>query len=339
MPTPRTPAQRLRFVQSATGDHSVSAALAQRLLELSEAARAFSADRGWLDRARRARLLAELRDDKFCDRARLVAADEGEQLWRELLSRARPPDDVGPALLLAVALDTRCAADEARDVIDPVLRPGEYRRWALELGMDLAQDGGRPERAWELLARLGVDRRIARYDTLRCVVSCDPENGCDPARFAATVRARWLWQRAREWVSRPWSELHLGADERELILAEGGPLAELVREQGALRGVGPMSQGLLGYLRQRWRLLPENERGLLLRWLRVQWRRYSVVESREYHLVLVDAYGQHHVAGTEEVRADATWGPGDMVSGWLLPTSSPGERLFVLNTAPAAWVR
>jgi len=333
------PAQPLRFLQSATRDHDVPAPLARRLLELSDAARAFDADRAWLDSARRHRLLAELRDDTLCEHARLMAPDEGEQLWRELLSRARPPDDAGPALLLAISLDARCAADEARDVLDAVLRPGEYRRWALELAIDLAEDGGRPDRAWELLGRLGADRRMARYGTLHCVVFCTAELGCPAARRPATVRARWLWQRARKWAAYPWSELHLGGDEQELLRAEGGPLAELLQEHGSLQGTGPMSRGLFGYLRRRWRLLPEDERKLVLRWLRVQWRRYLVVETRDYELVVSDAYGQTHTAGTEEIKADRTWLPGDMISGWLLPTSAPDERLLVLNTAPAAWAR
>jgi len=131
--------------------------------------------------------------------------------------------------------------------------------------------------------------------------------------------------------------VHLGDGERELLLAEGGPLADVVREHGSLRGVGPMSQGLFSYLRCRWRLLPEHERELVLRWLRTQWRRYSVVEAREHELVLADAYGQYHLAGTEDGRADGTWCSGDMVSGWLLPTRAPGEGLLILNTAPAAW--
>jgi hypothetical protein len=337
MSTPRTPARRPRFVESGARNHDLPAALARRLLELSEAAHAFPADRCWLTGARRSRLLAELRDEMLCEHARLVAADEGEQLWRELLGRASPPDDVGPALLLAVSLDARCAADEARDVIEAVLRTGEYRRWALELGVDLAQDGGQPERAWELLGRLGADRRMARYATLHCVLFCTADAGCAACGPRGVVRARWLWQRACEWVRSPWSELHLGEDERQLLLAEGGPLAELLREQGSLRGIGPMSQGLFGYLRRRWRLLPEDERVLLLRWLRTQWRRYSVVEAREHELVLADAYGRCHVAGTEDIGVDGAWRPGDMVSGWLLPTVAPGERLLVLNTAPAAW--
>jgi hypothetical protein len=337
MERPRTAAQRLRFVEAAEREHDVPAAVAERLLELSDAACAFAADPGRLDEVRRRRLLAELRDDRLCEKAWLVAAEEGEELWRELLGLASPPDDVGPALLLAIALDARCAADEARDVVEDVLRLGEYRRWALELGFAFAQDGGRPERAWDLLGQLGADRRLARYATLHCIVCCTLQDGCPAASRPATLRARWLWQRARQWVNLPWSELHLGEDERELLLVEGGPLADLVREHGSLRGIGPMSQGLFNYVRCRWRLLPPAERELVLRWLATPWRRYSVVESRECDLVLADAYGRRHVAGTEDARADRTWRPGDMIIGWLLPTASPDDRLLVLNTARGAW--
>jgi hypothetical protein len=76
---------------------------------------------------------------------------------------------------------------------------------------------------------------------------------------------------------------------------------------------------------------------LLLRWLRVPWRRYSVAETHLHQVVLADAYGQYHAAGTEDVHTGGTWRPGDMVSGWLLPTAATDERLLVLNTAPAAW--
>jgi len=123
-----------------------------------------------------------------------------------------------------------------------------------------------------------------------------------------------------------------------MLLAEGGPLAELVREHGSPRGIGPMSQGLFGYLRCRWRLLPDEERELGLRWLHTGWQRYSVVEAREYELVLADAYGRRHRAGTEETYANRMWHAGDMVSGWLLPTRVPEQHLLVLNTAPAAWL-
>jgi hypothetical protein len=338
MSAPRTPPQRRLPTHAAAPGRDLPEALARRLRVLADDARAFDADPGSLTEARRDRLLRELRDDALCEHARLLAADEGERLWRELLSRSRPPDDVGPALLLAVSLDSRCAADQAWDALDQVLRPGAYRRWALELGVDLAQDAGRPDRAWALLELLGVDRRIARYETLRCVVSCTADRGCGAARLAGVVRARWLWQRAREWASSSRARWQLGDDERELVLAEGGQLADLVREQGSLRGIGPMSQGLFGYLRCRWRLLPEGERDVALRWLRTRWHRYAVVEAHEYELVLTDAYGQRHRAGTEDILASRIWHAGDVVSGWLLPTAVPDQRLLVLNTAPAAWL-
>jgi hypothetical protein len=134
------------------------------------------------------------------------------------------------------------------------------------------------------------------------------------------------------------ADWQLGDDDRQLVLAEGGPLAELVREHGSLRGIGPMSQGLFGYLRHRWRLLPEHERELMLRWLRTRWQRYSVAEAGEYELVLLDTDRGRHRAGTEEVYANRIWRPGDMVSGWLLPTRVAAQHLLVLNTAPAAWL-
>ena len=337
MCTPADPARRRPADPTAPGS-DLPNAIVQGLAELAEAARAFAADPGWLTDSRRDRLLAELRDDAICEQARLMAASDGEQLWRELLARSRPPDDVGPALLLAVSLDARCAADEAWEVLDRALRPGVYRRWALELGVDLAQDGGDPGRAWELLGLLGADRRIARYGTLQCVVHCDAGTGCGAAGLAGLVRARWLWQRARRWVGSAMADWQLGDDDRQLVLAEGGPLAELVREHGSLRGIGPMSQGLFGYLRHRWRLLPEHERELMLRWLRTRWQRYSVAEAGEYELVLLDTDRGRHRAGTEEVYANRIWRPGDMVSGWLLPTRVAAQHLLVLNTAPAAWL-
>jgi hypothetical protein len=318
-------------------NQDVSAGLAERLHHLSDAALAFAADHRWLDTSRRRWLLAELRDDRLCEKARLVAANEGEDLWRELLSGALPPDDVGSALMLAVSLDARCAADEARDVIDAVLRPGEYRRWALEFGFDLAQDGGRPERAWCLLERLAADRRLVRFRTLGSIVDCTDPGASPHGIRTGVLRARWLWQRARHWVNLPWSELHLSEDERQMLILEGGPLAEFVREHGSPRGVGPMSQGLFSYLRARWRLLPDSERELLLRWLCTPWRRHLVIETRADEFVLADAYGRHHLAGAEDLRADRTWRPGDMISAWLLPTSQPEEHLIVLNTARAAW--
>jgi len=50
--------------------------------------------------------------------------------------------------------------------------------------------------------------------------------------------------------------------------------------------------------------------------------------------VLVDAYGRHHLAGTEAERVDRGWRPDDMISGWLLPTSVSDEHLLILDPAP-----
>jgi hypothetical protein len=305
-------------------------------VDLSDAADAYALDPAWLSDGRRRMLLAALRDDALCGQARATAAQRGERLWRELLSRAGPPDDVGPALMLAYSLDACGAAAEARHVVERVLRPGTYRRRALELAMELAQDAGDAARAWELLRLLGVDRRLPRYSTLRCLVSCTPDHGCAAAGRQGIVRSRWLWQRARDWVSAPSSDLRLGEAERQLLLAEGSPLADIVRADGALLGIGPMSQGLFAYLRCRWRLLSETERGLVLRWLRTQRRPYSVAAVHENEMVLVDAYGRHHLAGTEHGPVDSGWRLDDMVSGWLLPTCAPDEHLLILDTAAVA---
>lgn len=339
MSAPRTPAQRAQFVDSAASELDVSPAAAHRLLELSEAARRHAVDPDWLDLSRSDVLLDQLQDDAFCEHARGVAADEGEQLWRQLFANAGPPRDVGPALLLAVALDARCAADEAYEVLSRAVRPSGVHRWAIELAVDLAEDGGDPVAAWRLLERLAVDGRHPRYWPLQCLVRCAVEGDCPSARLAGAARARWLWGRAKRWVRLPWADMRIGAEAGHMLVAEGGSLAEIVREFGSLRGPGPMGPGLFGYLRSRWRRLPTDERELLLRWLRTRWGRFSVLEATPHELVLHDDAGGQHVAGTEEPSGGRTWEPGDLISGWLLPTAVIEEHLFVLNTAPAAWSR
>lgn len=336
MSRPRGPIQRADFLSSVTTELGLSAMQARRLLDLSEAARRHELEPASLDRAGAEALLIDLLDDGLCSHARLIAAQEGEPLWRDLLARAKPPQDVGPALLLAVALDARCAGDEAYQVLRSVLRPGESRRWIVEFASELAEDGGRPEEAWELLGGLGADVGRSRHSPLRCLVDCVPTR-CPAVRLQAAAQARWLWQRARRWVQRPWADLRSGDEAGLLLIAEGGPLAQLVREHGPLRGTGPMSRGLFGYLRARWRLLPDTERDLLLRWLRTRWRHYTIVEATPYELVVYDEAGVRYVAGTEEVLSRRSWEPGDQVCGWLLPTVASDEHVFVLNTAPTAW--
>jgi hypothetical protein len=318
-----------------TAELGVSTMQARRLLDLSEAARQYDLEPASLDASRAETLLTDLLDDGLCAHARLIAAQEGEALWRALLARAEPPHDVGPALLLAVALDARCTGDEAYHVLRSVLRPEERRRWIVEYASELAEDAGRPAEAWELLGGLGADLAVSRHSPLRCLVDCVPAD-CPAVRLRAAAGARWLWQRARRWVQRPWADLRPG--EEVILLAEGGgPLADVVRDYGNSRGTGPMSRGLFGYLRARWPLLPEAERHLLLRWLRTRWQHYTVVEATPYELVVYDDTGARHLAGAEEVLSRRSWEPGDQVCGWLLPTAEPDEHLFVLNTAPTAW--
>jgi len=333
---PRGPSQQASFLSAVIAELGVSSVQAHRLLGLSEAARRYEQEPTSLDSERAGELLAELEDDGLCAHARLIAAREGESLWRALLGLARPPQDVGPALLLAVALDARCAGDEACQVLRFVLRPTERRRWVVEFAAELAEDSGRPGDAWELLGGLGADNSGSRHSPLRCLVDCTPAT-CPSVRLPGAARARWLWRRSRRWVQRPWADLRSSDEAGLLLVAEGGPLADVVREFGPLRGCGPMSRGLFGYLRARWRLLPEAERILLLRWLRSAPGRYTVVEATPHELTLHDEAGTCYVAGTEEVLARASWEPGDRVAGWLLPTAVVGEHLFVLNTAPTAW--
>ena len=101
-------------------------------------------------------LLDALLDDDLCRHAWRVAAAEGEVLWRSLMRSASPPRDVGPAVLLAVALTRRGAADEAMDLLIDVVRPGEFRPAAIEMLAELAEDAGRPLLAWSQVARLGL---------------------------------------------------------------------------------------------------------------------------------------------------------------------------------------
>lgn len=64
--------------------------------------------------------------------------------------------DVGPAVLHAVALAGGGAAGQALEVITEVVRAGEFRRSAIEVAADLAEDAGRPDLAWAQVVRLGL---------------------------------------------------------------------------------------------------------------------------------------------------------------------------------------
>src|SRR3954447_14186866 len=139
MTAPRSPEQRARFVRVTASDLDIAPELAERLLMLSESARRHTCTGALDDRTTRV-LLDSLVDDDLCEHAWRVAGGEGEALWRALFESARPPLDVGPAVLLAVALARRGAADEALDILREVVRPGEFRRTAIEILAELAED-------------------------------------------------------------------------------------------------------------------------------------------------------------------------------------------------------
>jgi hypothetical protein len=155
MTAPRTPEQRARFVRTAASDLDIAPELAERLLFLSESAREH-ARTGVVDDRTARELIGCLQDDELCGHGWWVAGVEGEALWRLLLRSAQPPRDVGPAVLLAVALARRGAAGEALELIGGVVRQGEFRRSAIEILADLAEDAGRPVLAWAQVERLGL---------------------------------------------------------------------------------------------------------------------------------------------------------------------------------------
>ena len=134
----RSPEQRARFVRAAATDLDTAPELAARLLFLSETARQHAGSGARpSDSAVRA-LLDCLLDDEVCRHGWWVA-DEGEALWRLLIRLARPPRDVGPAVLLAMALARRDAVDEALGVLLGAMRAGEFRRPAVECAAELAE--------------------------------------------------------------------------------------------------------------------------------------------------------------------------------------------------------
>lgn len=318
---PRSAEDRARFIRSTAADLDVGPELAERLLMLSESARAHAAGSGPDDR-RRQDLLGLLLDDELCRHGWWVAAVEGEPLWRSLLHAARPPEDVGPAVLLVAALARRGAAESALALITDVIRPREFRRSAIEIAVDLAEDAGRPSLAWELVVRLGDADRADTWDPLRCVLGCSARGPCPRSRLIGATHARWLRHRIHRWLRRPWSGCDPAVPEGrdgERRMSEAESFTRAVRAYSIARATA----------------LPAGERGLLRRWSLSERREFTVVESSPFEAVILDG-GQRHVAGWDTMTpTDAV--SGQRISGWLLPTLMPREWLLVRSAATPIW--
>lgn len=327
MSPPRTPQQQARFVRSTAADLDVSPELAERLLTLSEGARRLEAYDGRID-AGDVRVLREvLLDDELCRHAWWVAGIEGERLWRLLVEGSRPPRDIGPAVLLAVSLARRGAADEALAVIRAVIRPREFRRSAIEIGIDLAEDAGRPDLAWDLVVKLGRPDPVAEWGALWCVLVCSGRRGCPRSRLAGATHARWLRRRVHRWARRPWSGCVPSRS------SGGAELEPRLRRYEA----DPVASAAAGYLESRASLLPAGERRLLRLWSGVQRRRWTVLESGPFELA-VDDGGRRRVAGWDDGAPTAV-AAGLAVDGWLLPTLVPTEHLLVASVPRPPWSR
>ncbi len=319
--TTRSPEQRARFVRAAASDLDIAPELAERLLFLSESAR---------DHARSGRvhedtvrlLLDALLDDELCRHAWRVAGAEGEDLWRLLLRSARPPQDVGPAVLLGVALARRGAADEALAVLGDVTRPGEFRRSAIELLADLAEDAGRPVLAWIQVKRLGLAEPDAEWSALRCVLGCSPQRQCERSRLAGVMHARWLRERLSRWARRPWSGGELGSVE---------PLAP----RGA-RSAEPWRAAIADYIAVRRAVLPVGELQLLEQWAQARRGRVTVMETSPWEGVILDDGGDCRVVGWEST-ASSYVPVGSELNCWILPTFVPAEHLLVRWMVPTPW--
>lgn len=327
MSSPRAPEQQARFVRSTAADLDVAPELAERLLMLSEAARRLEAHERQISAGEVRVLLGVLLDDELCRHAWWVAAVEGERLWRMLVERARPPLDVGPAVLLAVSLARRGAADEAFAVIRDAVRQREFRRAAIEVGIDLAEDAGRPDLAWDLVIKLGRPEPVTEWGALWCVVGCSDRGGCPRSRLVGAAHARWLRRRLHRWSRRPWSGC-----------IPPRSAGEVEREPRLRADVAdPLASAAAGYLHSRATLLPPGEAGLLRLWSRVRRRRLTVLEAGAFEL-LVDDHGTRRLAGWDEM-APAGVTPAMAVDGWLLPTLVPAEDLLVCSATPPPWSR
>ncbi len=314
--TTRSPEQRARFVRAAASDLDIAPELAERLLFLSESARDH-ARYGTVDDGTVRELLTSVLDDELCQHAWWVAGAEGEDLWRFLLRSARPPLDVGPAVLLSVALARRGAADEALEVVGAAMRPGEFRRSALELLADLAEDAGRPELAWAQVERLGLAEQGAEWSALRCVLGCSQRRQCERSQLTGVMHARWLRERLSRWARRPWS---------------GGALepGEPQRTDG---GVEPWRAAIADYIAVRKAVLPVGERQLLVQWTRSRRRRVTVMERSPWEGVVLDDAGNCRVIGWETTGSSSV-AVGSELSCWVLPTLVPAEHLLVRWMVP-----
>jgi hypothetical protein len=249
-----------------------------------------------------------------------VAATEGGALWRSLLRSASPPQDIGPAALLAVALARRGADDEAMDVLAGVVRPGEFRPTAIELLAELAEDAGQPLLAWTQVARLGLAEPDQDWGTLRCVLGCSPRGQCERSRLAGAMHARWLRARLSRWSRRPWS---------------GG---DLDPESATARGTrtGAWRSAIGGYVAARSAVLPVGERQLLDQWSTVERARVTVIETSPWQGVVLDATGECRLVGWES-SASSHQPVGSALSCWVLPTLVPGEHLLVRWMVSTPW--
>jgi len=319
MTAARNPEQRARFIRVTASDLDIAPEMAEQLLMLSEAARQH-ARAGALDHDMTRGLLDALLDDDLCRHAWRVAAAEGEVLWRSLMRSASPPRDVGPAVLLAVALTRRGAADEAMDLLIDVVRPGEFRPAAIEMLAELAEDAGRPLLAWSQVARLGLAEPDREWGSLRCVLGCSSRRQCERSRLAGAVHARWLRARLSRWSRRPWSG---GDPDPESGAASGARTAEWRSAVGA-------------YVAARRAVLPVGERELLEQWAQVERARVTVMETSPWEGVVLDSGGDLRLVGWES-SAYSHLPVGSQLSCWVLPTLVAGEHLLVRRMVPTPW--
>jgi hypothetical protein len=321
MTAPRTSEQRARFVRTAASDLDVAPELAARLLLLSESAREH-ARTGVVDDRTERELLRHLMDDELCRHAWWVAGVEGEALWQVLLRSALPPRDVGPAVMLAVALARRGAAGEALAVIGSVVRQGEFRRSAIEVLADLAEDAGRPALAWAQVERLGLAEPDAEWGALRCVLGCSQRRQCERSRLAGAMHARWLRRRLSRWSRRPWSS-GLPASPESLA-----PLRDVRTE--------PWRAAIANYIAVRRAVLPLGELRLLEQWMQVRRGRVAVVQTSPWEGVILDEGGDRRVVGWDS-GALSHLPVGSELSCWVLPTLFPAEHLLVRRMVPTPW--